>query len=66
KAEAMDRTMTRARAIAKIFFIFFNPFQKFMFASEVGNRAWVFLRRGMIKRASVGKPFCYKSVTFLL
>ena len=32
--------MTRARAIAKIFFISLNPFQKFMFASEPGNEPW--------------------------
>ena len=36
----MERTMTRARAIAKIFFISLNPFQKFMFASEPGNEPW--------------------------
>jgi len=29
--------MTRARAIAKIFFISLNPFQKFVIASEPGN-----------------------------
>ena len=40
KAEAMERTITTARAIAKIFFISLNPFQKFVIASEVGNQPW--------------------------
>ena len=37
KAEAMDRTMTRARAIAKIFFIFLIPFNNFFLQVSRGK-----------------------------
>jgi len=48
----MERTITTARAIAKIFFISLNPFQKFLFASEVGMGPWVVPRgeRGKNRR----------------
>ena len=37
KAEAMERTMTRARAIAKIFFIFLIPFNNFFLQVSRGK-----------------------------
>ncbi|MBR5293054.1 MAG: hypothetical protein IKU32_09135, partial [Clostridia bacterium] len=53
----MERTMTRARAIAKIFFISSNPFQKFVIASEPGNEPWYAPRKSRAKNPAFAGVF---------